>query len=83
MPARHRQPWFRAKRFGYGAGLPIAWQGWVVLALYLAICIGAPRALSGAPAAGAILAATVWLVWVAKARTRGGWRWRSGRDADG
>ncbi len=54
-----------------------------MLALYLAICIGAPRALSGAPAAGAILAATVWLVWVAKARTRGGWRWRSGRDADG
>src|SRR3546814_6692541 len=26
------RPWFRAKRHGYGAGLPIAWQGWVMLA---------------------------------------------------
>ena len=22
------KPWFAPKRFGYGAGLPIAWQGW-------------------------------------------------------
>ena len=28
-------PWFRAKRFGYGAGLPFKWQGWVVLLLYV------------------------------------------------
>ena len=21
-----KQPWFAAKRFGYGAGLPTAWQ---------------------------------------------------------
>ena len=28
--------WFAPKRFGYGAGLPIAWQGWVVMAAYFA-----------------------------------------------
>ncbi|MCJ2184080.1 hypothetical protein MTR62_15450 [Novosphingobium sp. 1949] len=32
--------WFARKRFGFGAGLPIAWQGWVVYALYLAIMLG-------------------------------------------
>lgn len=26
--------WFRAKRYGWGWGLPLRWQGWVVLALY-------------------------------------------------
>ena len=23
--------WFAAKRYGYGASLPISWQGWVVM----------------------------------------------------
>ncbi|WP_042263873.1 hypothetical protein [Paraburkholderia heleia] len=27
--------WFRAKRHGWGWGLPLAWQGWVVLAVYV------------------------------------------------
>ena len=26
--------WFPAKRYGWGWGLPAAWQGWTVLALY-------------------------------------------------
>src|SRR3546814_16802549 len=24
------RPWFSAKRHGYGTGLPLAWQGWVL-----------------------------------------------------
>jgi Gpi18-like mannosyltransferase len=28
------QAWFRAKRYGYGWGLPARWQGWLVSALY-------------------------------------------------
>ncbi len=32
---QHRY-WFRSKRYGYGYGLPIAWQGWVVLLLWAA-----------------------------------------------
>jgi hypothetical protein len=39
--------WFAAKRYGYGAGLPIAWQGWALLAAYmgavLVLCLLAER----------------------------------------
>jgi hypothetical protein len=27
MNAQHSKPWFTAKRYGYGSGLPITWQG--------------------------------------------------------
>ena len=26
--------WFRAKRYGWGWGLPLTWQGWIVFALF-------------------------------------------------
>ncbi len=29
--------WFPAKRYGWGWGLPSAWQGWVVLGLFIAM----------------------------------------------
>jgi len=29
--------WFPAKRYGWGWGLPVTWQGWVVLLLYFAL----------------------------------------------
>jgi hypothetical protein len=29
--------WFRAKRYGWGWGLPLTWEGWVVLAVWLGI----------------------------------------------
>ncbi|MCJ7543937.1 MAG: hypothetical protein MUP47_05130 [Phycisphaerae bacterium] len=32
--------WFPAKRYGWGWGLPCAWQGWVVLGLWLAVLAG-------------------------------------------
>lgn len=32
--------WFRAKRYGWGWGLPTRWQGWAVLLVYFAL-IGA------------------------------------------
>ena len=31
--------WFPAKKYGIGWGLPITWQGWVVLLLYIALSI--------------------------------------------
>lgn len=33
MPS-HPPYWFPAKRYGWGWGLPVAWQGWVVLAVF-------------------------------------------------
>lgn len=32
--------WFPAKRYGWGWGPPICWQGWVVFAVWLALLIG-------------------------------------------
>jgi hypothetical protein len=32
--------WFAAKRYGYGWGLPVRWQGWAVLVAYLVLLCG-------------------------------------------
>ena len=34
-----RTHWFPAKRSGWGWGPPSAWQGWVVLAIYVALVL--------------------------------------------
>ncbi len=31
--------WFPAKRYGWGWGLPITWQGWLVLAAFFALVV--------------------------------------------
>jgi hypothetical protein len=31
--------WFRAKRIGWGWGLPLTWQGWIALAVYIGVVI--------------------------------------------
>jgi hypothetical protein len=31
--------WFPAKRYGWGWGLPCAWQGWLVLATFVALLV--------------------------------------------
>ncbi|MEJ5365561.1 MAG: hypothetical protein WHS86_10690 [Desulfosoma sp.] len=33
--------WFPAKRCGWGWGLPCAWQGWVVLGVYVGLVTAA------------------------------------------
>jgi hypothetical protein len=74
---RDRGDWFAPKRFGYGAGLPIAWQGWVVYALYLAVVAAAASAHRGWSLV-VVVPATLLLIVVCRRHTRGGWRWRSG-----
>jgi hypothetical protein len=32
--------WFEAKRYGYGSGLPIAWQGWAITIAYFVLILG-------------------------------------------
>ena len=32
--------WFPAKTYGWGWGLPIKWQGWVVIAVFLLLLLG-------------------------------------------
>lgn len=39
--SRDDDVWFPAKRYGWGWGLPVRWQGWAATAAYLAmLCIG-------------------------------------------
>jgi hypothetical protein len=40
MNAPTKKIWFPAKRYGWGWGLPCAWQGWVVLSLWAAALFG-------------------------------------------
>ena len=75
--------WFAPKRYGYGAGLPIAWQGWAVLLSYTLLVAGSASAilpLSTFAFVAVTLGATAALLLVAARRTRGGWRWRWGES---
>lgn len=66
--------WFAPKRFGYGVGLPIAWQGWLFMAMTIAAAIlFADRPLV---LAAVLVPAVILLVIVCARTTRGGWRWR-------
>lgn len=75
-----RPEWFAPKRYGLGAGTPIAWQGWAVLAAF-GLVVGAAILLFGLRnllAMAIILPAIVALLIVMGRTTRGGWRWRWG-----
>ena len=80
--------WFAPKRYGFGAGLPIAWQGWAVLAVYTVVCCGSPLVLlpllpPDAATIGIVaivVIATIAVIVVSAMTTKGGWKWRWGRD---
>ena len=40
--------WFRAKRYGWGWGLPLTWQGWLTFFLYFILAVLAVVFLSPA-----------------------------------
>lgn len=69
-------PWFARRRLGLGIGLPIAWQGWLLLAGYLAALAGIKVLdhsgwAGGRPLAFALfLPATAIFLVVAGKRTR-------------
>jgi hypothetical protein len=74
--------WFAPKRYGYGAGLPISWQGWVVVAVFLGICFAVGIAFKDrALVTVAIMAPVIATFLVIAGRTtKGGWRWRWGEE---
>ncbi|MBR8458080.1 hypothetical protein [Burkholderia dolosa] len=80
MNPNDRKIWFPAKRYGWGWGLPVAWQGWLALLLF-AIGIAASTWLAPpqrAPFAyGACLVVLVALLmavcWIKGEKPR--WRW--------
>jgi hypothetical protein len=79
--------WFPAKRYGWGWGLPLTWQGWVVLAVFFALVLTGgflfpPRkALAAYISFVVVLAALlVGVCWLTGEPPR--WRWGDD-DRDG
>lgn len=79
------QYWFRAKRYGWGWGLPLCWQGWAVLASHLAAIILLGELARGridinlyrALLVGVVLSLIGFCIWKGEPLTRAGGRRRS------
>lgn len=73
-----RKYWFPAKRYGWGWGLPVTWQGWAVLIAFVVLmAVGFPllRPMHLALPYGVALAALfVGVCWLKGEPPR----WRSG-----
>ena len=81
MTSSNGEHWFAPKRYGYGAGLPLTWQAWLLCFVYCAaVTLAAwfllPRTAIGFTAI--VIVATIAFLIVSASRTRGGWRWRWG-----
>jgi hypothetical protein len=80
-----REYWFPAKRYGWGWGIPSAWQGWVVLGVFVVLLLAGMSVVLPNRGPGAFLAYTVLLCallvgvcWWKGERPR--WRWGAGSD---
>ncbi len=74
--------WFAPKRFGYGAGLPIRWQGWALTIAFVGLVIALGAAFRDKPETllAALAPFTIAFIVICARTTRGGWRWRWGED---
>ena len=72
------RPWFRPKSRGYGTGMPIAWQGWVMLTMHIALITGVTMLLRNQPVPMMIFVILAGLAPLPlyRAKTEGDWRWR-------
>ena len=77
--------WFRAKRYGWGWGLPMRWQGWLVLVIYGVVLSSAGLAAEfldpsvGSPVAWLLISISSIALVVICFRTGEPPRWRWGR----
>ena len=75
--------WFAPKRYGYGAGLPISWQGWALTLGFVADRDRRWRSGFGdRPIQLIAVLVPLSVVFHGHQRptTRGGWRWRWGEE---
>jgi ABC-type multidrug transport system fused ATPase/permease subunit len=76
--------WFPAKRYGWGWGAPIAWQGWVILLGWIAVLIaGALRLMPAHPVTFLLLAVAMaalltFICYLTGEPPR--WRWGAGNE---
>jgi apolipoprotein N-acyltransferase len=83
MTTDQKPYWFPAKRIGWGWGLPTAWQGWIVLAVYFfLLMVGAVIILPVyGPAAFNVFAGVLTLLLIIICWAKGERpRWRSGNE---
>ncbi len=85
--AKSPKAWFAPKLYGYGSGLPIAWQGWVILLVYMLLATAAPIVLAMITVKPVILISAILgvegvmavvLIVICARTTEGGWHWRWG-----
>jgi len=77
------KPWFRVKRYGFGAGLLCSWEGWALLAGFLVVIVTSGVAFAGRDPMlhqGLVLAATAIVIVVSWRKSDGPWKWRWGQD---
>ena len=79
MKTNKKDIWFPAKKYGWGWGLPCAWQGWVVYAVWFALFF--PGAIFLAPrnivlfVVGSVVLSIVFLTIVVIKGEKPRWRW--------
>lgn len=69
--------WFKRKEVGYGAGAPVAWQGWALIAGHIVLIIGVSAALMPrhpVPYFAVVAVSTILLAVIARRHTHGEWR---------
>jgi hypothetical protein len=73
--------WFAPKRYGYGAGLPISWQGWALTIGFVLFTMLLAVTLNARPAQliATLIPLSVAFIVISARTTRGGWRWRWGQ----
>jgi len=74
--------WFAPKRYGYGAGLPISWQGWAMLIGFVALILVIAFSMRHQPIQliAALVPLVVLFIVITARTTKGGWRWRWGDE---
>ena len=79
MSELEKEIWFPAKRYGWGWGFPVTWQGWVVFLGYIILVLGGTQlVLPARPTAfgGLVVILTIGLIaicWIKGEKPR--WRW--------
>ena len=74
--------WFAPKRYGYGSGLPISWQGWALTIGFTAIATLLATQFRHRPTqlVAALTPLVIVFLVICARTTRGGWRWRWGDE---
>lgn len=78
MSMKRGKPWFAVKRYGYGVGLPIAWQGWMLVTAFVAAMTVSGLLLPPSIFFVLLIPTTAAVIYIAYLRSDDEWRWRSG-----